>query len=316
MQPALSSPIPDASLAVFPVNGENSHQGFVGENPAPNRVREVCKFTVLLGMPSATHPNRIGSCCTGKERDAESGNDYFGARYYASSTGRWLSPDWSAKEEPVPYAKMEDPQTLNLYGYLRNNPLGGVDADGHQEREDPVEEAKETVKDTDEVREQVESINRREAERVAEADNLREQDSIQRVQKEDQNGWTDSNGVCHVGPPTKQDVENMQAENQEKLQNGDVAGALGGGQPSKVDNIVKTIKDNGFQVTPNEKTPGQEGNVTITNSSEPGAKLNLRVETHPLPGSGGQPVRHANVESVTPRTATTPRQVNNTHITQ
>jgi RHS repeat-associated protein len=27
---------------------------------------------------------------TGKERDAESGNDYFGARYYASSMGRWV----------------------------------------------------------------------------------------------------------------------------------------------------------------------------------------------------------------------------------
>jgi RHS repeat-associated protein len=68
---------------------------------------------------------------TGKERDAESGNDYFFARYYSSAMGRFLSPDWSAKEEPVPYAKMDDPQTLNLYGYLRNNPLGGVDADGH-----------------------------------------------------------------------------------------------------------------------------------------------------------------------------------------
>jgi RHS repeat-associated protein len=30
---------------------------------------------------------------TGKERDTESGNDYFGARYYASSMGRFLSPD-------------------------------------------------------------------------------------------------------------------------------------------------------------------------------------------------------------------------------
>jgi RHS repeat-associated protein len=30
---------------------------------------------------------------TGKERDSESGNDYFGARYYASSMGRWMSPD-------------------------------------------------------------------------------------------------------------------------------------------------------------------------------------------------------------------------------
>jgi RHS repeat-associated protein len=30
---------------------------------------------------------------TGKERDTESGLDYFGARYYASSMGRWMSPD-------------------------------------------------------------------------------------------------------------------------------------------------------------------------------------------------------------------------------
>jgi RHS repeat-associated protein len=68
---------------------------------------------------------------TGKERDTESGNDYFGARYYASSMGRFVSPDWSAKEEPVPYATMDDPQSLNLYSYVRNNPLTRVDADGH-----------------------------------------------------------------------------------------------------------------------------------------------------------------------------------------
>ena len=30
---------------------------------------------------------------TGKERDSESGNDYFGARYYAASMGRFMSPD-------------------------------------------------------------------------------------------------------------------------------------------------------------------------------------------------------------------------------
>jgi RHS repeat-associated protein len=68
---------------------------------------------------------------TGKERDAESGNDYFEARYYSSAMGRFMSPDWSAKEEPVPYATMNDPQSLNLYSYVRNNPLSRVDADGH-----------------------------------------------------------------------------------------------------------------------------------------------------------------------------------------
>ena len=68
---------------------------------------------------------------TGKERDAESGNDYFGARYYGSSMGRFMSPDWSAKIEPVPYSKLDNPQSLNLYSYTLNNPLSNVDTDGH-----------------------------------------------------------------------------------------------------------------------------------------------------------------------------------------
>ena len=68
---------------------------------------------------------------TGKERDAESGMDFFGARYYSSNMGRMLSPDWSAKAEPVPYAKLNNPQSLNLYEYVLNNPLATVDADGH-----------------------------------------------------------------------------------------------------------------------------------------------------------------------------------------
>jgi hypothetical protein len=45
--------------------------------------------------------------------------------------GRFLSPDWSVKVQPVPYAKLGDPQSLNLYSYVRNNPLSRVDKDGH-----------------------------------------------------------------------------------------------------------------------------------------------------------------------------------------
>jgi RHS repeat-associated protein len=74
---------------------------------------------------------RAMSRSTGKERDAESGNDYFEARYYSSAMGRFMSPDWSAKEEPVPYAKLDDPQSLNLYAYVQNNPLTRFDVDGH-----------------------------------------------------------------------------------------------------------------------------------------------------------------------------------------
>ena len=131
MQPALRSSIPDASLAVFPVYGEKSHQGLAGRNPAPNQAHEVCNFTVLLGLLSTAVLNRVGPRSTGKERDTESGNDYFMARYYSSAMGRFMSPDWAAQEEPVPYAELDDPQSLNLYAYVRNNPLTRVDEDGH-----------------------------------------------------------------------------------------------------------------------------------------------------------------------------------------
>jgi RHS repeat-associated protein len=39
---------------------------------------------------------------TGKERDSESGLDMFGARYYGSSLGRFMTPDWGAKPTDVP----------------------------------------------------------------------------------------------------------------------------------------------------------------------------------------------------------------------
>ena len=45
--------------------------------------------------------------------------------------GRFMSPDWAAQAQPVPYAKLDNPQTLNLYSYVGNNPLSQVDEDGH-----------------------------------------------------------------------------------------------------------------------------------------------------------------------------------------
>jgi RHS repeat-associated protein len=82
----------------------------------------ACLFSVASGHSSIS---------TGKERDSESGNDYFGARYYASTMGRLLSPDWSSGPTAVPYADLGNPQTLNLYSYVNNNPLSRVDSDGH-----------------------------------------------------------------------------------------------------------------------------------------------------------------------------------------
>jgi RHS repeat-associated protein len=62
---------------------------------------------------------------TGKERDSESGNDNFEARYNSSSLGRFMSPDPNNAG-----AVDQDPQTWNAYSYVRNNPLKYTDPDG------------------------------------------------------------------------------------------------------------------------------------------------------------------------------------------
>lgn len=68
----------------------------------------------------------------GKERDTETGNDDFGARYYSNRFGRWLSADWSAVPAPVPYANFTNPQTLNLYSMVSDDPESFADLDGHE----------------------------------------------------------------------------------------------------------------------------------------------------------------------------------------
>jgi len=81
---------------------------------------------------------------TGKERDSETGLDWFESRYYSSAQGRFTSPDEfkggfldafsgqaAFQAGPLPYADISDPQTLNKYSYVRNNPLRYTDPDGH-----------------------------------------------------------------------------------------------------------------------------------------------------------------------------------------
>jgi RHS repeat-associated protein len=78
-----------------------------------------------MNLPSKSHK------FTGKERDSESGLDNFGARYYSNRFGRWLSADWSAVPEPIPYANLSNPQTLNLYSMVADDPESFADLDGH-----------------------------------------------------------------------------------------------------------------------------------------------------------------------------------------
>jgi len=63
---------------------------------------------------------------SGKERDAESQLDYFGARYYDREQYRFISVDPML----VLQSAQADPQRWNLYSYCFNNPVNAIDPSG------------------------------------------------------------------------------------------------------------------------------------------------------------------------------------------
>jgi RHS repeat-associated protein len=125
MHPASEQYIPDGLLAANVLLAENSRQGVPTSTHALHQGFGFVISHTSLGMMGSLYDGDVRSRCTGKERDAESGNDYFGARYYASSMGRWMSPD-----DSLDGAIMELPQTWNKYSYEYNRPLYGTDPDG------------------------------------------------------------------------------------------------------------------------------------------------------------------------------------------
>src|SRR5580704_14466390 len=58
-------------------------------------------------------PDVVDQKFTSKERDAETGLDYFGCRYFSGAQGRWTSPD-----QPFADQHPEVPQSWNMYGYV------------------------------------------------------------------------------------------------------------------------------------------------------------------------------------------------------
>jgi RHS repeat-associated protein len=91
-----------------------THTGTVAE------VRDFYPFGLHMPGRITTASPTTKENFTGKERDAETGLDYFGARYYHPGIGRWMGVDPLADKFPE----------WSPYNYVYNNPLRFVDPDG------------------------------------------------------------------------------------------------------------------------------------------------------------------------------------------
>ncbi len=108
----------------------------------------IGKYINVGGRRLAAYVTISGRCCSGAvlsaasssgnhykfdgmERDSESGLDHTLHRQYASNYGRWLSPDPGG----VKVVNLEDPQTWNLYSFVRDTPTTLTDPTGLQQQE-------------------------------------------------------------------------------------------------------------------------------------------------------------------------------------
>src|SRR5208283_939459 len=94
-------------------------------NDVGNPISVNCTMASKTANTLGTQDDATEHHFTGKERDTESGNDDFGARYYSSAMARFLSPDPLLNS-----GRPDNPQTWNRYAYVLNNPLNATDPTG------------------------------------------------------------------------------------------------------------------------------------------------------------------------------------------
>lgn len=71
-------------------------------------------------------PTAMDTTFTGQKSDDSTGLMYYGARYYDSALGRFTQPDTIVPNQ-------FDPQSLNRFSYVRNNPINLIDPTGHED---------------------------------------------------------------------------------------------------------------------------------------------------------------------------------------
>ena len=103
------------------------------QNGATISRRDFHPFGEEISAPERTvihgyQPDAVRQKFTGKDRDGETELDYFTARYLSSSHGRFSSPD----PAPIKQRHLLNPQDLNRYLYVANNPLVFIDPDGEE----------------------------------------------------------------------------------------------------------------------------------------------------------------------------------------
>jgi RHS repeat-associated protein len=138
-------------LATYAMNQTGTPLSFYFNDPlGTRRVETDYQGTILQSCSSL--PFGDGETCqpvptehlfTQKERDTETGNDYFGARYYASAMGSFLMPDpyeivtqknkgtSAQQQKQLLESFIANPQSWNKYAYALNNPLHNIDIGGN-----------------------------------------------------------------------------------------------------------------------------------------------------------------------------------------
>ncbi len=134
-------------LAAHTRVAQNSRLGLDTSKTSLHQEIELGSSLKALEIDASVRQTCVRSRSTGKERDAETGLDYFGARYMSAAQGRFTSPDAflpmvefqpeSGDDEDVEEARQKfnqyigQPQNWNRYAYAFNNPLRFTDPDGN-----------------------------------------------------------------------------------------------------------------------------------------------------------------------------------------